>query len=139
MIEQLAKMGELKEHEMMDNYVTFLAGIFRSVRFGAASAHGKANMVRFHFFQERGAFTRDSATGLYQVNGEKMSAAVEALARELLVLQGDGNAEGAAKMLAEQGVIDPELQGDLDRINEANIPIDIRFEQGPALLGLEKK
>ena len=68
-----------------------------------------------------------------------MSAAVEALARELLVLQGDGNAEGAAKMLAEQGVIDPELQGDLDRINEANIPIDIRFEQGPALLGLEKK
>lgn len=41
----------------MDNYVTFMAGIFRSVRFGAASAHGKANMLTFAHFGEIGAFT----------------------------------------------------------------------------------
>ena len=135
MVEQLVQMGELKEHDLMDNYVTFMAGIFRSVRFGAASAHGKANMVRFHDFQDMGAFTRN-ADGLYEVNAEKMSEAVAALSRDILVLQGDGNYEGASKMFAEQGVVDATLQADLDRINTANIPIDLRYIQGPEQLGL---
>ncbi|HCY01344.1 MAG TPA: Zn-dependent hydrolase, partial [Bacteroidales bacterium] len=56
MVTKLAEMGELGEKDLMDNYVTFMTGIFRSVRFGAASAHGKANMVRFYYFQEKGAF-----------------------------------------------------------------------------------
>ncbi len=136
MVEQLVKMGELKEHDLMDNYVTFLAGIFRSVRFGAASAHGKANMVRFHFFQEKGAFTKDAETGYYKVNAEHMSKAVAELAHDILVLQGDGNREGAQKLLREQGVVDAELQNDLDRISEANIPIDIVYNQGPEVLGI---
>lgn len=136
MVEQLVKMGELKDHDVMDNYVTFMAGIFRSVRFGAASAHGKANMVRFHYFQEMGAFTRN-ADGLYEVNAEKMAEAVSALSRDILVIQGDGDYAAAGKMLTEQGVVDAELQGDLDRINTANIPIDLRYVQGPEQLGLQ--
>ena len=56
---------------MMDNFVTFMAGIFRSVRFGDASAHGKANMIRFYYFQDKGAFEPDEATGTYRVNFEK--------------------------------------------------------------------
>ena len=68
----------------MDNYVTFLAGIFRSVRFGASDAHGKANMVRFSFFLDMGAFSRDATSGKYSVNPEKMRAAVQALAAKLL-------------------------------------------------------
>ena len=137
MIEQLVSQGELTEHDIMDNYVTFLAGIFRSVRFGAASAHGKANMVRFHYFQDCGAISRDEKTGLYRVDAEKMHEAVAQLAAAILMIQGDGDYQKAKTMLAEQGVVDPVLQSDLDRIAAANIPIDIRFTQGPEQLGLE--
>ncbi len=73
---QLNKMGELGQKEMMENYVTFMAGIFRSVRFGAASAHGKANMMRFNYFQDCGACVRDSITGTYRVDFEKMQEAM---------------------------------------------------------------
>ena len=139
MLEQLAKMGELPEHDMMNNYVTFLAGIFRSVRFGAASAHGKANMVRFHYFQDRGAFVRDSVTGFYRIVPEKMSEAVAGLAQAILVIQGDGDYQRASEMLLKQGVVDPLLAEDLQKIQEANVPIDIRFEQGKEVLGLTPK
>jgi putative orphan protein len=139
MLEQLAKMGELPEHDMMNNYVTFLAGIFRSVRFGAASAHGKANMVRFHYFQDRGAFVRDSVTGFYRIVPEKMSEAVAGLAQDILVIQGDGDYQRASEMLLKQGVVDPLLAEDLQKIQEANVPIDIRFEQGKEVLGLTPK
>lgn len=139
MLEQLAKMGELAEHDMMNNYVTFLAGIFRSVRFGAASAHGKANMVRFHYFQDKGAFVRDSVTGFYRIVPEKMSEAVAGLAQDILVIQGDGDYARASEMLLKQGIVDPLLAEDLQKIQDANVPIDIRFEQGKELLGLATK
>ena len=64
MVRKLQEEGEI-EADLMDNYVTFLAGIFRSIRFGTSSAHGTANLVRFNFFQEQGAFTRDAETGTY--------------------------------------------------------------------------
>ena len=133
---QLNEMGELGEKDMMDNFVTFMAGIFRSVRFGAASAHGKANMMRFYYFQEKGAFERDPATGTYRVNFEKMKEAMFSLSETILKIQGDGNYESAKKLIEEKGFIRDELQKDLDRIGEAGIPRDIVFEQGPEVLGL---
>ena len=66
MITRLHEKGEVSG-SLEDYYVTFLTGIFRSVRFGAASAHGRANMLRFNFFADRGAFTRD-ADGRYRVD-----------------------------------------------------------------------
>jgi hypothetical protein len=134
---QLNKMGELGEKEMMDNFVTFMAGIFRSVRFGAASAHGKANMMRFYYFQEAGAFERDAATGTYRVDFEKMKEAMFSLSELVLTIQGDGDYGTAKKMLDEKGFIRAELQKDLDRIEEAGIPRDIVFEQGAEVLGLK--
>ncbi len=136
MVSELAKMGELGEKDLMDNYVTFMAGIFRSVRFGAASAHGKANMMRFYYFQEQEAFTRDAKTGTYKVDFEKMTKAMHSLAESILVTQGNGDYEGAKRMLDEMGFIKEELQADLDKINNLNIPIDIRFKQGKKYLGL---
>ena len=133
---QLNQMGEMGEKDMMDNFVTFMAGIFRSVRFGAASAHGKANMMRFYYFQEAGAFTRDEATGTYRVDFEKMKTAMLGLAEEILKIQGDGDYAAAQKELEENGYIREELQKDLDRIGEAGIPRDIVFVQGPDVLGL---
>lgn len=127
---QLNQMGELGQKQMMDNYVTFMAGIFRSVRFGAASAHGKANMMRFNFFQDFGAFERDSISGTYSVNFEKMQEAMLISAGQILKIQGDGDYATAKKLIEEQGIIRDELQQDLNRIGEAGIPRDIVFEQG---------
>lgn len=136
MVSKLAEMGELPEKDLMDNYVTFVAGIFRSVRFGAASSHGKANMVCFYYLQERGAFERNPQTGTYRVNFDKMTAAMNSLAKDILVLQGNGDYEGTKKLFAEKGFIGEELQKDLDRVSEANIPRDIRCIQGKEMLGL---
>jgi hypothetical protein len=135
MITQLHEKGEV-EGGLEDYYTTFLAGIFRSVRFGAASAHGKANMVRFNFFQENGAFERDEQTGKYRVNYVKMREAMNKLSEKILTLQGNGDYAGVGELLDKQGQISPQLQNDLDRLSEANIPVDIVFEQGTHVLGL---
>ncbi|MCJ8167239.1 Zn-dependent hydrolase [Pontibacter sp. E15-1] len=136
MITQLHEKGEVAG-SLEDYYTTFLAGIFRSVRFGAASAHGKANMVRFNFFADNGAFARDEQTGRYRVNYVKMREAMNKLSEKILTLQGDGDYAGVGELLDRQGQISPQLQADLDRLAEANIPVDIVFEQGPAVLGLK--
>ncbi len=133
---QLNEMGELGDKEMMDNFVTFMAGIFRSVRFGAASAHGKANMMRFYYFQETGAFTRDEASGTYRIEYEKMKKAMFDLSEIILKVQGDGDYDTAKVMLKEKGFIREALQADLNRIRDAGIPRDIVFEQGAEVLGL---
>ena len=134
MVTQLFERGELTEHSVEHHYVTFLAGIFRSVRFGAASAHGRANMVRFNYFREQGAFSRDEATGRYRVDFDAMREAVAGLSRLILTLQGDGDYEGVAALIEEKGVVPPDLQADLDRLDAAGIPRDIVFEQGVSVL-----
>ena len=136
LVTKLAEMGELGEKNLMDNYVTFMAGIFRSVRFGVASSHGKANMIRFYYFQKMGAFTKDEATGTYRIDFDKMKEAMNSLAKDILVIQGNGDYEAAKKLVEEMGFIREELQKDLDLISKAGIPRDIRFIQGKGILGL---
>jgi hypothetical protein len=106
------------------------------VRFGAASAHGQANMVRFNFFAQNGAFTRDSQSGTYRVNFDKMEQAMNQLSENILTLQGNGDYAGVKQLLLEQGKISPELQSDLNRLAQADIPVDVVFEQGKEVLGL---
>jgi hypothetical protein len=135
MIGQLHEKGEI-DRDMMDHYVTFLASILRSVRFGAASSHGKATMIRFNFFKEFGAFTKDEETNTYRVNPDKMKAATNALSENILRLQGDGDYYGVASLVKEQGVMGESLRKDLDRLLELDIPLDLVFEQGVDVLGL---
>ena len=135
MIDKLFAKGEIKEGVLMDYYVTFLASIFRSVRFGASSAHGQANMVRFNYFAEKGAFTKN-ADGTYSVNLEKMKEATNSLSALILKLQGDGDAAGVSQLLTKMGAIKPELQKDLDKLKTKKVPVDIVFEQGKEVLGL---
>ena len=130
MVTKLHEQGELGNADLMDNYVTFLAGIFRSIRFGASSAHGIANLLRFNFFKQAGAFSRDKETGTYAVNLDPMEQAVSALSRKILRLQGDGDYEGTVKFIAEMGVSGPVLGEELRRIASAGIPVDVVFEQG---------
>ena len=133
LITKLAEMGEYTTTELIDNYTTFMAGIFRSVRFGAASAHGKANMLTFNYFQNEGAFTRNEQ-GLYAIDFDKMKMAVEKLASDILIHQGDGDYEAVKAWIGELSVIHPELQADLDKVNEAGIPVDIYYNMGPEVL-----
>ena len=133
LVTKLAEMGVYDKTDIVDNYVTFMAGIFRSVRFGAASAHGKANMLTFNYFQNEGAFTRNE-DGLYAIDFDKMKVAVEKLAGDILQCQGNGDYEAAKAWLGELSLIKPELQADLDRVNGAGIPTDIYFNMGPDVL-----
>lgn len=135
MITRLFEKGEITEGRLMDNYVTFMAGIFRSVRFGAASAHGKANMIRFNYFKEQGAFSRDG-NGLYSIDFDKMQVAMISLSNLILTIQGDGDYARATELVNSMGKIGTELQADLDRLTAANIPVDVYFEQGREVLGL---
>ncbi|KGJ91814.1 dipeptidyl-peptidase 3 family protein [Colwellia psychrerythraea] len=135
MIRQLLNKGAITDGTLEDYYTTFMAGIFRSIRFGASSAHGKANMVRFNYFQEKGAFSRNEQ-GLYSINVEKMTAAIDSLSELILTLQGNGDYQGVDKLVKDSGVIGETLAADLARLEAAGIPVDIVFKQGKQVLGL---
>ncbi|RLD67171.1 MAG: Zn-dependent hydrolase [Bacteroidetes bacterium] len=135
LVTKLYEMGELPGTDLHDNYVTFMASIFRSIRFGAASAHGKANMIRFNYFLENGAFTRNE-DGTYTVNFEKMQEASKAITIDIIGLQGDGDYEAAKAYVEKWSGIRPQLKEDLQRLTDANIPKDIYYTQGPEVLGL---
>lgn len=135
MVNELIKNGEL-EADIQSHMVTFMAGIFRSVRFGASSAHGVANMLRFNYFLQAGAFTKTPA-GTFKVDFDKMEVAIASLSDKILRLQGDGNFEETAKWVAEDGIIKEDLQLQLDKLHAAGIPVDVVFEQGEAILGLK--
>ena len=139
MVQQLIDRGEWTEATLEEHYVTFMASVFRSIRFGASSAHGRANLVRFNYFQERGAIVPESMPDgeVWRIVPEQMGPAVEALARQILTLQGDGDYDAVDAFVRQYGRTTPELAASLDRVAEAGIPVDIVYEQGEAVLGLE--
>ncbi|HRW96663.1 MAG TPA: Zn-dependent hydrolase [Bacteroidales bacterium] len=136
LVSKLREMGEITDGELMDNFVTFFAGVFRSSRFGTASAHGKANMMRFNFFEDYGAFTRNS-DGYYSIDLEKMAEAMNALVDKIMTIQGEGDYEAAKAWIEADGNLRETLRTDLARLNEGGIPVDIIFKQGPELVGLK--
>jgi len=136
MVSWLIAKGELKNVSLDDSYVTYMAGIIRSVRFGAADAHGKSNMMCFNYFEDNGAFTRNS-DGTYHVDIEKTKKAVEGWSAIVLKFEGDGDYEGASKYMEKNGIIRTQLQQDITRLKSAQIPLDIIFDQGVAAMGLK--
>ncbi len=129
LVTKLHEMGEYTNTTLEENYTTFMAGIFRSVRFGAASAHGKANMIEFNYLAKEGAFNRDE-NGLYSIDFPKMKLAVEKLGGAILTAQGNGDYEFVKNWIATDGVIKPELQADLDKLAGCGIPKDIVYNMG---------
>ncbi|HRY31773.1 MAG TPA: Zn-dependent hydrolase [Bacteroidales bacterium] len=135
LVTRLIDMGQITDIRAEDCYVTFLAGIFRSVRFGAASAHGKANMMCFNYFEDRQVFTRRD-DGTYLVDMAKMKTAVNEWVAKVITTQGEGDYQAALDYLNANSVIRPGLQADLDQLKSAGIPVDVRFVQGKQVLGL---
>ena len=137
MISELRNDGTVKDGSIEDNYTTFVASIFRSIRFGTSSAHGMANLIRFNYFLENGAITYDEDQEAWRVEYDKMQAVTDSLSNQILTFQGDGDYEGVANFVEEYGQVGSQLQNSLDRLAEAGIPTDIVFEQGKDVLGIE--
>ena len=133
----LIEKGEITNCSVEDAYVTFIAGILRSVRFGATEAHGIANMMCFNYMQDHDAFTRN-AEGKYVINVEKAKEALNGWAALILQVEGDGDYQFAKEYAAKNGVVRDDLKADLQRIADAKIPRDIRYNQGVEALGLSK-
>ena len=135
MVTKLVEKGELPG-PIENYYTTFMAGILRSVRFGAGEAHGKANMLAFNFFEEKGAFEK-TEEGHYKVNFAKFGAAMNDLSSLILTLQGNGDKNSVAALQKDKAVVKPDLQKDLGQLEQKGIPVDIVFEQGIDVLGLQ--
>lgn len=132
----LVDKGEITNITKEEAITTYIVGLLRSVRFGAADAHGVANMMCYNFFEQQGAFTRNG-NGTYHINYEKAAKAIDLWISTILKTQATGDFEFASKYSKENGTIGANLQKDLDRINKAGIPRDIRFNQGLDVLGLK--
>jgi hypothetical protein len=138
MVTRLLEQGELSGTTLEDHYVTFLASILRSIRFGASDAHGRANAAQLSYFEEHNAFSRDSTAGRYRVDFPKMRLAVDSMAAQILRFQGDGDYEGVKQFMAQRAALSPPLRADLDRLGSKGIPVDVVFEQGTSVLGMER-
>jgi len=136
MVTRLLERGELTEGTLADYYVTFVASVFRSVRFGASSAHGKANMITFNYLMRSGAVKRNK-NGTYRVQISAMKKAINDLAGLLLKVQGDGSETRAGDLLLKEGIIGTILAQDLAKLESTGIPVDIYFEQGIHTLGIQ--
>lgn len=132
----LIEKGEITDITVEEAITTYIVGLLRSVRFGAAEAHGIANMMCYNYFFENGAFTRNG-NGTYHINYDKARKAMEGWIALILKTQAEGNFEFASQYSKDYGKITPELQNDLDRINKSGIPRDIRFNQGLDVLGIK--
>jgi len=106
-------------------FATFLGGFFRSVRFGATEAHGRANAIQFNYLFSKGG-VEINEDGLYRVNAEKALAAVEELSREILTIEAKGDYDGAKRLIETYGTLPEHLTGKLAILE--GIPVDIRPE-----------
>ncbi len=108
-----------------DVAVTFLAGFFRSVRFGAESAHGRANMVIFNYMREKGVYSFDPKSGRWSVDMDGTRDAVKDLSAKILMIQALGDYEAAKGLLEKYGKMDADVEASLLKLRKARLPVDI--------------
>jgi len=113
------------EEEAQENYVTYLAGIFRSIRFGAEEAHGQGTAVQLNFLMKEGGIERDAKRGEYSIHPRKFEPAVARLAKELLEIEGTGDYARAGRLLEQFGRLDAATREALQK-TEA-VPVDVTF------------
>ncbi|HEX2573838.1 MAG TPA: hypothetical protein VH877_30095 [Polyangia bacterium] len=121
-LQRLVDRGVLDKGLERTMYTTFVASIFRSIRFGVTEAHGKANAIELNYLLDQGA-VRATPEGRFSIDRAKMKPAIMALTRDLMTLQGHGDRAQAQGLLDRLGVVRPEVQRALDRL--ADVPVDI--------------
>ena len=127
MVSKLIDMGEITDINKKQSIATFIAGIVRSVRFGFASSHGKANMMCYNFMEDNGAFTRN-ADGKWVIDFDKAAECINSWANLILTTQATGDFEFAQKYSSENASIREALAADIEKVNQAGIPRDIVFK-----------
>jgi hypothetical protein len=119
----LVGQGFFTAESERNGYVSFLPGFFRAIRFGTSDAHGKANMMEFNYMAERGAIEFDTKSERFHVHLDKMPAAVEAMAHDLLMIEAQGNYDKAKAFLDKYGEMGSDVKQLLEKLGD--IPIDI--------------
>ena len=119
----LVDRGDLPKEKLNGYYASEVAGIFRTVRFGVAEAHGRAEIMEFNFYTERGAISRDPASGRYAIDFAGMPDTIAALAKELLEQEATGDRARVEAWFAKYGIIPPELAKALQAVSQ--VPVDV--------------
>jgi hypothetical protein len=119
----LVDRGDLPKDKLQGYYASEVAGIFRTVRFGVAEAHGRAEIMEFNYFSERGVIGRDAASGRYTIDLDHMPDAVASLAKELLEQEATGDRARVEAWFAKYGSVPPELAKALEAASD--VPVDI--------------
>jgi hypothetical protein len=106
-------------------YASYVAGIFRNVRYGTAEAHGKAEMMQFNYLAEKKAITFHD--GRYEVDFEKVPAAIASLAKELLEIEATGDSQRARALFERYGTMGSELRSALQQVKDVPVDVDPQF------------
>jgi hypothetical protein len=116
----------LPKEKLEEYYASYVAGIFRTVRFGIAEAHGQAQMMEFNYLSERGAVKRQSS-GVYAIDYAAMPGALADLAKELLEIEATGNRERAENWFKKYDAMPSELQVSLKAASKVPVDVDPVF------------
>ena len=112
----------LPKENLQEYYASYAAGNLRTIRFGAAEAHGQAEMMEFNYYLEHGAIRRESS-GRYSVVYDKMPGQIAALAKELLEMEASGDRARTEAWFEKYDVISPELERSLKKAR--HVPVDV--------------
>ncbi len=129
----LVQHGVVPKEKQNMIYASYVAGIFRTIRFGIAEAHGAAEMMEFNYLMEQGAITRQPGTGLYEINFDKMPAAIASLSKELLEQEATGDRTRAENWFKKYAVMPPELTAQLAKASDIPVDVDPEFTFNPPL------
>jgi hypothetical protein len=119
----LMEKGVLPKDKAHEYYSSYVAGIFRTVRFGVAEAHGRAEMMEFNYLAEQGAIVRDAKSGRYAIDYAKMPDAVASLAKELLEIEATGDRNRAERWFQKYDAMPAELKSLLANVKD--VPVDV--------------
>lgn len=131
---KLVDKGVLPKALRKEAYITFLAGHFRSVRFGISSAHGRANIMQFNFISERGGYVYNPTKFKYTVDLEKINGILADLARKLLTIEAEGNYNQARAFISKYGKMPTSLKPLLASINDIPVDVEPRYITAKMLL-----
>lgn len=119
----MMEKGEIPKAERSQLFATYMAGMFRAVRFGAGEAHGRGAALQYGYLKEKGAFAWDPAAKRYRVNDDAMQAGLTSLVADLVKLQGDGDYAGMTAFFNRYAKLDPEAESVIATLKD--IPVDI--------------
>jgi hypothetical protein len=123
----LVDHGALPKERLEEYYASYVAGLFRTVRFGVAEAHGRGEMMEFNYLVEKGAITRDPATGRYKVNYELMPAGIKGVSKELLEIEATGDRARAENWFNRYDKMPADLKEVLSKTGDVPIDVDPVF------------